>query len=73
MQLFPKTGVKKKMSFKAPIAMRLADELMNLSVSLPIEEGIEKELSYLPTIFSTEDAKEGLLSVGGGRPSFKNK
>jgi enoyl-CoA hydratase/3-hydroxyacyl-CoA dehydrogenase len=65
--------VKKKLGFKAPIAVRLADELMNQSLSLPIEEGIEKELAYLPKIFSTEDAREGLLSVGKGRPTFKGK
>ncbi len=64
---------KKKMSFKAPVAMRISHELMNQALELPIEEGAEKELASLPTIFATADAREGLGSVGKGRPKFQGK
>ncbi len=63
----------KKVSYKAPIAVQLAHELINQSVDTPIERGIELELGSLPKIFSTEDALAGLSSVGKGRPQFKGR
>ncbi|MCP4604100.1 MAG: 3-hydroxyacyl-CoA dehydrogenase/enoyl-CoA hydratase family protein [Proteobacteria bacterium] len=64
---------KKKIGSKAPIAMKMAEELMGQASELPIEEGIEKELAALSQVFSTEDARTGLGSVGKGRPEFKGK
>jgi enoyl-CoA hydratase/3-hydroxyacyl-CoA dehydrogenase len=48
----------KTMGYKAPVAIRLADKL--------IEEGrgCESELAYLSEIFSTSDALLGLTSIG---------
>ena len=50
--------IKKKISAKAPVAVKLADKL--------IEEGkgLESELSHLAEIFSTQDALLGLTSIG---------
>lgn len=48
----------KAMSFKAPIAMNFAEELIEKA------EGQESELAKLRTIFSTKDALLGLTSIG---------
>ncbi|MDJ0765070.1 MAG: 3-hydroxyacyl-CoA dehydrogenase NAD-binding domain-containing protein [Myxococcota bacterium] len=63
----------KKIKSKAPIALKLANDLMNQALALPIEAGVEKELAVLADVFSTEDAREGLGSVGKARPQFKGK
>ncbi|MDD5306114.1 MAG: 3-hydroxyacyl-CoA dehydrogenase NAD-binding domain-containing protein [Deltaproteobacteria bacterium] len=65
--------LKKKIAGKAPIALRMANELMQKALSLPVEKGVEEELASLPRIFSTEDARAGLGSVGKGRPEFKGR
>lgn len=62
----------KTMGFKAPIALRMADEIIDAQEKVPIKEGIEIELGYLEKIFSTADALEGLQStLEKRRPSFK--
>lgn len=48
----------KTMSFKAPIAMQLAEELIDEA------KGPQSELDKLTTIFSTSDALLGLTSIG---------
>jgi enoyl-CoA hydratase/3-hydroxyacyl-CoA dehydrogenase len=58
---------------KAPIALRLADELIEGSARWPIDEGIAQELARLPRVFATEDAYLGLSTVGRGRPVFKGR
>ena len=60
----------KIVSFKAPMATKLAVKLIGEGADLPIEEGLEMELSNLSTIFATKDALAGLTSVGRGRPEF---
>ena len=65
--------LKKKISSKAPIALRIAAQLIDEGADKPIEEGVELELSHLEEIFATEDAKTGLSSVGRSRPEFKGK
>ena len=59
------------MSKKAPVAVRLANELIDQQNTMSIEEGIEAELGRLEEIFSTADALEGLSSVGKRAPAFK--
>jgi enoyl-CoA hydratase/3-hydroxyacyl-CoA dehydrogenase len=56
---------------KAPIAMRLAIDLIERSASVSIEEGLRLELSHLREIFSTKDAYEGLSSLGKRPPMFQ--
>ena len=60
-----------RLSRKAPIAMRLAADLIEQSASVPIEEGLRLELSHLREIFSTRDAYEGLSSLGKRPPKFQ--
>ena len=63
----------KKISQKAPVALKIAQQLMGQAASAPIEQGVEMELASLPEIFATEDARTGLASVGRTRPEFKGK
>ena len=66
-------SAKKKIARKAPIALAMADELMRRAREVPVERGVELELEGLPRIFSTEDARAGLGSVGKGRAEFKGR
>jgi enoyl-CoA hydratase/3-hydroxyacyl-CoA dehydrogenase len=61
----------KRLGYKAPIALRLASQLIDEGEGTPIEQGIAMELSHLEEIFSTADAYEGLSSLGKRRPVFK--
>jgi len=63
----------KKIATKAPVALKLACQLMDQAPCAPIEQGVEMELSSLPEIFSTADARVGLGSVGRHRPTFEGK
>jgi enoyl-CoA hydratase/3-hydroxyacyl-CoA dehydrogenase len=63
----------KRIGSKAPIALRLAAELVDQSVNVPIEQGLERELSHLEEIFATKDAYEGLSSLGRKAPVFQGK
>ena len=55
---------------KAPMASRLADRLVRDSATLPLAEGLARELSHLDEIFRSRDAYEGLSSMGKRRPEF---
>jgi enoyl-CoA hydratase/3-hydroxyacyl-CoA dehydrogenase len=48
----------KIMSYKAPVAMQIAEELIDQA------KGVQSELEKLITIFSTNDALTGLTSIG---------
>lgn len=61
----------KRLGYKAPIALRLASELIDGGEGRAIEQGIAMELSHLEEIFTTADAYEGLSSLGKRRPVFK--
>ncbi|SDO98435.1 3-hydroxyacyl-CoA dehydrogenase/enoyl-CoA hydratase family protein [Desulforhopalus singaporensis] len=63
----------KSISRKAPIALKLADELINAQQKVTIPEAIELELKELHHIFSTEDALTGLTSAGRGIPQYQGK
>jgi enoyl-CoA hydratase/3-hydroxyacyl-CoA dehydrogenase len=57
---------------KAPIALKMADELMDQQENVSIEQAVEIELNRLYDIFATGDALEGLCaSVEGRKPEFK--
>lgn len=60
----------KKVAAKAPIALRIAAELVDRGASLPIEEGLQLELARLEEIFRSRDAYEGLSSLGKKPPVF---
>jgi enoyl-CoA hydratase / 3-hydroxyacyl-CoA dehydrogenase len=61
-----------RVSSKAPIALRIAGELIDRGAALPLEEGLRLELSRLREIFSTKDAYEGLSSLGKRQPVFRD-
>jgi enoyl-CoA hydratase / 3-hydroxyacyl-CoA dehydrogenase len=63
----------KRIGTKAPIALRLAAELIDRGAPLPIDEGLRLELSHLREIFSTRDAYEGLSSLGKRPPVFRGE
>jgi enoyl-CoA hydratase/3-hydroxyacyl-CoA dehydrogenase len=65
--------VVKALGYKAPLALRIADEIVDRQVGLPMREAIEVELGRLKDIFATADALEGLSSVGKRRPEFKGR
>jgi enoyl-CoA hydratase / 3-hydroxyacyl-CoA dehydrogenase len=67
------TKLVKTCSLKAPLALKLASEIIDQQVSLSMEEAVEVELGRLEEIFSTEDAMEGLSTVGRKRPVYKGK
>jgi enoyl-CoA hydratase/3-hydroxyacyl-CoA dehydrogenase len=63
-----------KVRRKAPIALRLAERLIDEGERLPWDEALSLELKHLREIFSTSDAKEGLSSIGRkAAPVFKGE
>ncbi len=66
--------ISKTISYKAPLAIKLANKIIDEGSRLNLTEGLELELSHLLEIFSTKDALEGLNSVvKRQRPVFKGK
>jgi enoyl-CoA hydratase/3-hydroxyacyl-CoA dehydrogenase len=64
----------KKISRKAPVAIKLANDIIDKGIELDLEKGLQLELDHLKEIFSTKDALEGLKSVvERRRPSFEGE
>ena len=64
--------IAKTISYKAPIAIKLANKIIDDGSKLELNKGLEIELNYLSEIFSTKDALEGLNSViKRKRPEFQ--
>jgi enoyl-CoA hydratase / 3-hydroxyacyl-CoA dehydrogenase len=63
--------VTKTLGYKAPIALRIANEIVDHQVGQPMRAAVEIELGRLKDIFATQDALEGLSSAGRRRPEFK--
>ncbi len=61
----------KIIGYKAPLAVELANRIIDAQVGKPMREAVEIELGHLAEIFSTADALEGLSSVGRRRPAYK--
>lgn len=55
---------------KAPIAMAMADDIIERGASLPLAQGLQLELDNLFEMFGTNDAYVGLQSVGGKPATF---
>jgi enoyl-CoA hydratase/3-hydroxyacyl-CoA dehydrogenase len=59
---------------KAPIALRLAEKLIDEGEGLAWEDALALELKHLRDVFSTKDAREGLSSLGRRTPpAFKGE
>ncbi|MEE8424828.1 MAG: enoyl-CoA hydratase/isomerase family protein, partial [Elusimicrobiota bacterium] len=57
-----------------PLALKIADELIERGLELELEEGLALELSRIKEIFKTADAREGLAAMlEGRRPKFQGK
>ena len=63
----------KMLAKKAPIALKLANKIIDTGHELPLLEGLKQELAHLNEVFSTADALTGLTSVGRGSPKFEGK
>ena len=63
----------KMIAGKAPIALRLVNEIIDTGYEMPLEEGVKQELVHLNEVFATADALTGLTSVGKGRPAFEGR
>ncbi len=63
----------KKVSFKAPLAAQAADELVKMAQTSPLAAGLAAETAGLQRIFSSEDAREGLSTIGVRRPTFQGR
>ena len=64
--------IAKTISYKAPIAIKLANKIIDDGSKLELNKGLEIELNYLSEIFSTKDALEGLNSfIKRKRPEFQ--
>ncbi len=61
----------KIVGYKAPLALKLADEIIDQQVGKSISEAVEIELGRAKDIFSTADALEGLSSLGRKKPEYK--
>ena len=65
----------KSLSRTAPIALRMASELLDSAVETGdnLDAGLALELANLEDIFGTSDALEGLSAlIEGRRPSYTN-
>ncbi len=61
----------KTISFKAPLAVALANKLIDEGTEVDLDAGLQMELDNLKKIFPTKDAYEGLTSlVQRRRPKF---
>ena len=64
--------IAKTISYKAPIAIKLSNKIIDEGSKLELNKGLELELNHLSEIFSTKDALEGLSSViKRKRPEFQ--
>ncbi len=60
----------KRLGFKAPIAMKAADELVRKSAGWDLATGLQAETNGLAMVFGSEDALTGMTSR---RPEFQGK
>lgn len=58
---------------KAPLALKSVEELINMSITHSLVDGLTAESNNLEHIFSTKDALIGLLSIGKQKPVFTGK
>ena len=63
----------KIVGFKAPLALKMASEIIDRQQGQSMADAVETELSRLSEIFGTADALEGLTSLGRKRPEFRGE
>lgn len=52
---------------RAPIALRVADGLIEMSTRVALDAGLEQEIADLATVFATQDAMKGIAAAARGR------
>ncbi len=63
----------KNLKYTAPIALSMASDLIDVTATTTLAEGLDIELSKLTDIFSTRDALEGLSAlIEGRRATYTN-
>jgi len=62
----------KTLAAKAPIALRMVNDIMDKGYKMSLKDGLKEELAHLYEIFRTKDALTGLTSVGK-KPQFEGK
>ncbi|MEZ4653729.1 MAG: hypothetical protein R3E12_09090 [Candidatus Eisenbacteria bacterium] len=62
-----------KIRTKAPIALRLSEELIEKGGDAALDDGLAMEMAHMEEIFRSEDAIEGLSSVGRKQPAFRGR
>jgi enoyl-CoA hydratase/carnithine racemase len=63
----------KSLSRTAPIALKMASDLIDATASTPLADGLQMELDRLTDIFSTKDSLEGLSAlIEGRKPGYTN-
>lgn len=63
----------KSLSRAAPIGLKIASDLIDVTSSTTLAVGLQMELDRLTEIFSTEDALEGLSAlIEGRKPGYRN-
>jgi enoyl-CoA hydratase/carnithine racemase len=55
---------------KGPLALRVIEALVDASEEAPLDEGLRLELLYTTEVFSSQDAWEGLSTLGKRVPVF---
>ena len=61
------------LKYTAPIALSMASDLIDVTATTTLAEGLDIELSKLTYIFSTRDALEGLSAlIEGRRATYTN-
>lgn len=63
----------RRVTFKAPIALGLAEKLIDEGLKVDLAAGLRMELEHLIEILRTADAYEGLASLGKKKPEFKGR
>ncbi len=63
----------KSVGYKAPLAVKAANDIIDAQAGADIPSAVEIELSRLAEIFSTSDCLEGLTSAGRKKPEFKGE
>jgi enoyl-CoA hydratase len=67
-------AVAKKIASKAPFAIRLAKELIDVATNIDLKRGLKMEADYFSLCFATEDQKEGMKAFLEKRKAeFKGK
>ena len=59
-----------RISKNAPLALRLANRLIDEGARIPLSEALSMELQHLKDIFRTQDAYLGLQNAGKAQPAF---